>query len=100
MPNIDLDKARVARREAKKDGPEVTFGGKTFKLPVEIPYDLVQKLRDASEDQADTVVLSALFGEKQWDAFLKLQPTLDDVSTLFESLAVEYGILAPQSSAS
>lgn len=93
---IDLDAARAARREAQKAAPEFTLGGQTFHLPVEMPLvalDLIGGLQTA-ENAGSLLgpVLEALLGPEDWQRFLAVRPTLDDMVALAEHLWPEYGL--------
>lgn len=98
MGVIDLDKARKARREAKGEGPKVKFGGKTYELAPEIPFSVLEALRDLTNpDTADEGLVNmtkALLG-RHYKAFVKMEPTVEDVSELLGGVMEEYGINAP-----
>lgn len=97
---INLDAAKAARRESGVEQPKVVFGKKTFALPVEIPFEAVEKLGglDPDDPTAATSVITGfiaiLFGD-QYPAFLKLQPSTQDIEVLMESLAKVYGFETP-----
>lgn len=97
---INLDAAKAARREAQKTPPKVIFGKRTFTLPVEIPFEAVEQLGqiDTADPTTATSVITRfiaiLFGD-QYETFLKLQPSTQDVEVLMESLATVYGFESP-----
>jgi hypothetical protein len=104
MTTVDLDAAAIARREAKKVGPSVKFKRKTFKLPVELPYDVPEALAEVAaatarkDDNAITVaislVLRALLTD-DYEAFRELKPSMDDVQALIQGVLGEYGFQNP-----
>ena len=49
MGTINLDAKRRARLEAKGEGPQVVWGGKTFKFAPELPYEALEVLGDNAE---------------------------------------------------
>ncbi len=95
---VDLDAAKAARREAKGEGPTVVFGGETFTLPVEMPFEIVEelgRLQSAGEDgalagQAVLSVVRLLLGE-QYKAFMAHRPSMDDLTELANGAMREYG---------
>jgi len=107
---IDLDALAAIRREAAGKEPTVRFGGKTFKLPVEMPFAVVEavgKIRGAEDDEERNVVMSqlmvdlskALFGD-QYKEFLDLHPSTNDVTALVENISIVYGTDSGESQAS
>lgn len=100
MP-IDLDQARAARAEAQGTGPELVFGGHTFKLPPELPIDTLDALAqlDAASQSKDSAAITTAFrgiatslvGEKNAAKFLAMQPSIQDMSALVDGIAKEYG---------
>jgi len=91
---INLDHALAARREKNKVSPTVIFKGQKFTLPVEIPYSMITKIETA-EIVTPSTILSDIFdgGKKgQWERFLALDPTLNDVNDLFEAIYKKYGL--------
>jgi hypothetical protein len=90
MGEINLDAARAARAEARKEGHSIRFGGKKWPLPDELPLDL--GIRMMNGDVWGSLV--GLLGD-QWDEFYKLSPTMDDAKDLVTLLAPEYGFAEP-----
>lgn len=90
---VDLDAARRARREIKKHGPEVVFGGETYELAPELPYDVLEPLSAfGGGDLAGlTGLVRALLGE-HYDAFVATKPSIDDMHDLVGGLIEEYGL--------
>ena len=107
---IDLDALAAVRREAAGENPTVKYGGKTFELPVEMPFAVVEavgKINEAEDDEARNVVMSqlmvdlakALFGDR-YKEFLGLHPSTNDVTALVENISVVYGTDSGESQAS
>lgn len=108
---IDLDAARAARREAKGKTPDpVTFMGETFVLPVELPIAAVRwfsKLGEASKakdgiaiTEALEAAVEAIFSATDFERFMALQPSLEDLSAIIEGVPGEYGMTAGEPQAS
>lgn len=96
MATIDLDAARAARAKAEAEAEEprvghtVRFKKKTFVLPVEIPWSLI----DGVTFENGTLVaagLRELFGD-DYDVFASLKPTTEDMIQLATSIVVLEGI--------
>jgi len=106
---IDLDALEAARREASEECPVVKFKGKTFEMPVELPFTIVEaigRLENAPEEKKNEVagallsdIARALFGER-FREFLELGPSMNDVSALIEHVSGVYGTSTGESSAS
>ncbi len=104
---VDLDAARAARREAKGEAPKVVFGGETFDLPIEMPFEIVEelgRLQSAGEDgtlagQAVLAVVHLLMGD-QYKAFMAHRPSMDDLTELANGAMKEYGFGPGESRAS
>jgi hypothetical protein len=84
MGTVNLDAARKARREQKKEGPKVTFGRKTWELAPSLPYAVLEQLpRLQQEDENSLEALSeitkAILG-KHYDEFMAKEPDLEDVN--------------------
>lgn len=84
---IDLDQARAARAEAGQEPVVLTFGGRDFQLPPEIPADFAifgaeGKLREA---------VASLFGDSA-DEFFALRPSMPDIDALVDAAAKVYGV--------
>lgn len=103
---IDLDKRKAARLEGKKVKPVVVFEGKTFELPRELPYDLLELMSEVidsagmgfSKPLDDT--LEALLGKKGLAKLKELKPSVDDVGEMMAAVLVLYGLTAGESPAS
>lgn len=96
---VDLDKARAARREAKGAGPEIIFGGITYELQPELPFGVLEGMRQmaAGEEHGPGALVSiaeALLGE-HYEAWKATQPSIDDLNDLIGGVMEEYGIEAP-----
>ena len=106
---IDLDAAKAARREQQEQEPELTYGGKTWKLPVELPLDTVIAIADLEQaiergtgnDAAALFreVAASLLGDDAAE-FLALQPSIQDIGVLISGLVDEYGLTPGESEAS
>lgn len=107
---IDLDALSAARAEVRKDeAPTVRFSGRDFQLPYELPFAVIEaisRLQKAQEKDdnalaADVIidVSRALFGA-DFQAFLDLRPSMQDVSTLLENVSSAYGMSMGESEAS
>ena len=106
---INLDEARVARREEAKDAPTLKFGGTEYELPVELPLETVEALgglAKAGLDSDGAAVTAALLATvrslvgSRFDEFMEDKPSLLDLTSLVEGIASEYGASLPESSAS
>jgi hypothetical protein len=87
---IDLDAAREARAEAKKEIPVIKLEGKEFKLPVELPWSIVEAA--TTQDSKEIILaIKSLLGE-QWDEFQKLGVSVGDMQILIENIAKIYGV--------
>lgn len=102
---IDLDKARAGRREAQGEAPVVRFGSRDFVLPIELPLEVSLALADIENAQDGTgaaravrEVVRILLGS-QMEAFMALQPSMNDLEALFEGMLAEYGLTAGESQA-
>lgn len=112
MPAVDLNAARAARREGKdKAGPEVKFGRRTFKLPVELPFEAVQHIVDMGELDPDDEdgraatprlmlgIVRGILGD-DFGKFMAERPSTEDVAALVEGVLKEYGLDAGELPAS
>lgn len=98
---IDLDEARVARREKSKIHPELTFGGKTFALPVELPLRAVREMsklskltkekRGAEVTDVLLTTMAELLGD-EFENFMDNHPSVNDMAALVEGIPGEYGM--------
>jgi hypothetical protein len=97
---IDLDAARAARREAKGEGPRVIFGGISYELSPELPFGVLEAMRELMSDDNEKApgalvdLTRALLGE-HYDAFKATQPTVDDLNELIGGVMEEYGVESP-----
>lgn len=86
--NIDLDAARAARAAAKQEQPTVTFGGKAWVLPAELPWAVAEAA--AAQDTAGIVsAIASMLGE-QWPEFKALNPSVEDMTALMEAVGDIY----------
>jgi hypothetical protein len=104
---IDLNKKRAARqREANRAPIRVKLGAKTFDFPVELPFDVVVTLVSLTRESsgADSIAaVSAVFKQllgDEYDAFMAVGPSLDDLTELMDELLVAYGMSSGESAAS
>lgn len=87
---IDLDAARAARAEAQLDAPIVKFNGKKYKLPVELPWSIVEAA--TSQDGAQIIAaVKTLLGE-QWDDFQSANISVADMQVLIENISKLYAV--------
>ena len=96
---IDLDarrRARAAEAEADHEPVEITFGDSKFELPAELPWRFASLLFRGEVDAA----LAAAFGESEYERFMGLDPSVDDVQGLVEDLSAAYGLSEGESLAS
>lgn len=106
---VDLDAARAARAEQNGERPTVIFGGKTFELPVEMPFTIVESVNEmqAASESGDGYTISRklneiasdLFGDR-YKEFLEQHPSMPDMQALLENIAPLYGLNQGESSAS
>lgn len=82
---LDLDKARAARLEAKGEGHTVIFGGVEFPLPPELPYTAAEAIEAGNFRLALSTVLNGT-SEK----FFELKPTTDDLEALVRGMVDMY----------
>lgn len=100
---INVDAARAARQSKRDDDDPVVviIGGERFKLPAELPLEVLSafgemaRTRDASMIQAG---LTELLGDKAYEAGRPW--SLDDAMEVLESALDAYGIEADPSTAS
>jgi len=106
---INLDESRIARREEMGEQPTLTFGGKVYQLPVELPLEAVSALSalaKAGLDQDGAGVTAAMLATlkglvgNRYDEFMENSPSIQDLAALVEGIPAEYGIGLPESSAS
>lgn len=83
---INLDKARAARREAAREPVVLTFGGKDHELPVELPVDYALCAQEGNLRGA----INALLGDSA--ATFVADATMDDLTSLIEMVNQEYGV--------
>ena len=86
---IDLDAARNARSEAKAEVPVIKLGNKTYKLPNELPWLVVEA---ASSGDTKNIVnaIKLLLGD-QWSEFESNGLSVADMTVLLENIATIYG---------
>lgn len=94
---IDLDQLRAARLEHDGSEPRyVIFGGEKFVLPPELPWDFALALADGEARGGFRVLL----GEADYERFMALGPSTQDMTELINSLDVLYGASGEGSSVS
>lgn len=88
---VDLDALRTARAETRAEAgytvKTITFGGKEFELPAELPYDYAY----ASALGDLKAAMKELLGEEQFVEFWKNSPSMDDMKEIAEAIAPHYG---------
>lgn len=97
MSTTDLDALRSKREAKAKAGghaPKVKFKGKTYHLPIELPFGVFTQLNNLEDDDEDaaevlTALLENVLGDAK-DEFIADGPTLEDIKALFEVLGEEY----------
>lgn len=112
--SINLDAARAARSEALEEAPTLLFKGVEFKLPIEIPFAIVESAativaaeRSGEDDDerggaaaaAIAQMARALLGE-EYDKFLALGPSMSDMNLILESIGDLYAVNLGESQAS
>lgn len=100
MARIDLDAARVARREARGESPVVVFGGEDFTFPVEMPMKIVAMMTQDITPVVMLEVVEEFLGAEQYARFMGHQPSPDDISELVKGLMDSYGMSAGESEGS
>lgn len=94
---IDLDAARAARREAKGESPVVKLNGKEYQLPVELPYEALECIRELNNPETAAGALvditKALMG-KNYEK-IKSQLAFDDLEVFVGGALEEYGVTSP-----
>lgn len=86
---IDLDAARAARAEAKKEAPIIRFGGVDYTLPIELPWRIVEAA--STQDTLQIVsAIKSLLGD-QWEKFEANGVSASDMTVLIEQIASIYG---------
>jgi hypothetical protein len=106
---VDLNKLRAARYEKKGPAPKVAFGKRTFTLPREVPFVVVEafnRIDEATKSEntasSTAALLDAMKGllGKDYDAFMAESPSTDDMTAFLEGVLTEYGIETGESEAS
>lgn len=100
MAQLDLDARRAARREAAQEGPQFTFAGETFTLPVEMPLAALDVVSGVDADaltpqeavQMFVPLMRGLLGKADWQRFTALEPSIEDMVDLAEWAWTEYGL--------
>jgi hypothetical protein len=85
---INLDQARAARAEASGEPVVLIFKGKKFSLPPELPAEFALCADEGRLRES----IHALFGETKAGEFFKLEPSLDDLTTMLDSVKSMYGL--------
>jgi hypothetical protein len=106
---INLDAAKAARREAIKEQPTITYGGRSWELPIELPLEtavVIADLQGAMDGEGSEAamlfrqVVTSLLGDTEGAKFMEMQPSIQDVSALIIGLVDEYGLTVGESEAS
>ena len=87
---FDLDAARAARREAAGEGFRFKWGKKVYECPPakEWPMTVTAMLSDGELNGA----LEAILGGKQYESFMKHEPSMGDIEDLMGALAKFSGV--------
>ena len=87
---FDLDAARAARREAAGEGFRFKWGKKVYECPPakEWPMTVTALLSEGELNGA----LESILGSKQYESFMKNEPSMGDVEDLMGALAKFSGI--------
>lgn len=87
---FDLDAARAARQEAAGEGFKFKWGKKDYECPPakEWPVTVTALFSEGKLTDA----LEAILGPKQFESFMKLQPSMGDLEDLMGALAKFSGI--------
>lgn len=99
---INIDEGRAARREASKKLPDpITFAGEEFALPFELPLEAVHHMRALGKASAEKnglaivdsleAAVRALLSPADFERFVALAPSYDDLAFIIESIPAEYG---------
>lgn len=106
---VDLDKARTARLEARKETkpPVITFKGKTYELASEIPYRVYKTMARIAEEGADETQAVVLMGDvvevflgDRWVEFEDEEPSVHDMLEAFQKVFEAYAVSLGESAAS
>lgn len=98
---IDLDAAKAARLALRGEIPPVKFGGREFRLPPELPFDVypaVAQMSDAQEKGEAVAIYRAVVDimgcllDDQVEDFLALKPSLPDLEELVSRVMRAYGV--------
>lgn len=93
MAHLDLSAADAARREAVGEAPTFDWNGETYKLPVELPYEVLEyhARLNAGDTGALVDVCKLLLGD-QWDQFSgsKPRPVAKTLDALIGFAMAEY----------
>lgn len=96
MALIDLDAARAAEKEVKKDGPVVRFGGKDYVLPARLPFAVLEAFRGvdvkATQPSALAAITVALMGEDNIEQMKADGLSIEDMDPLITGVLQEYGV--------
>jgi hypothetical protein len=96
---VDLDKARAARREVEQEGPEVKFGGRTYRLAPELPFAVLEAFRGIenknTQPAAVAALAAALMGPDNIEQMKEDGLAVADLDALIEGVLSEYGLSNP-----
>jgi hypothetical protein len=82
---LDLDKARAARMEAKGEGHTFVFGEVQFALPAELPYAAVEAIEAGNFRSAMGFILNGTT-----EKFFALNPSTQDIEALVTGMIDMY----------
>ena len=96
---VNLDKARAARQEAAGEGPSVVFGGKTYQLPSELPFGVLEAFRGFNNKTERPAALAAmaiaLMGDENIAQMKEDGLAVADMDDLISGVLDEYGVKNP-----
>jgi hypothetical protein len=90
MYMIDIDAARAARREKKREPHEIKVGGERFTVPHMRTWQV--RYIEAFRTGETREVFKALMGDEDWARFEAHGFDLDDLEDLADGIAAEAGL--------
>lgn len=87
--NLDLDAARAERAARGEAAPSVTVDGKTYELPREMPWAVVEAVA-AGDAEGVANAVRLLLGE-QWEDFKAHNISAADMVALITHVGESYG---------